>query len=186
MPAIIRRLEPADLAAYKAVRLAGLADSPLAFGSTWEEEAGQPDSFFLARITASPPAAVFGAFVDGELAGTARFTLESGIRRRHVGWMTGVTVLAEHRRKGLATALVHHVVAHARGACAVLRAAVAVSNPGAHAIYVLAGFVPYGKEPRALFGEGEYHDEILLSLDVECGTGPSHLVEAGPDPSTKV
>ena len=169
MPALIRRLEMPDLAAYKAVRLAGLADAPAAFGSTWDEEAHQPDGFFLARIQAPPPAAVFGAFIGGELAGTARFTVESGIRRRHVGWMTGVTVLPEHRRQGIATALVRHVVDHARGACAVLRAAVAVSNPGAHAIYVLAGFVPYGTEPRALFAEGVYHDEILLSLDVDGG-----------------
>lgn len=169
MPALIRRLEPSDLAAYKAVRLAGLADSPFAFGSTWDEEAHQPDSFFLARIEAPPPHAVFGAFIGGEMAGTARFTVEAGIRRRHVGWMTGVTVLPEHRRQGVATALVRHVVDHARGTCAVLRAAVAVSNPGAHAIYVLAGFVPYGTETRALFSDGAYHDEVLLSLDVDGG-----------------
>jgi RimJ/RimL family protein N-acetyltransferase len=167
VPVVVRRLEPADVAAYKAVRLAGLADAPFAFGSSWEEESVQPDSFFLARIDQPLPAAVFGAFADDTLVGTARFTVEAGLRRRHVGWMTGIAVLPAFRRKGIATDLVGHVVEHARGACLVLRTAVAVANPAAHAIYVRAGFVPYGAEPRALFANGAYFDEVLLSLDVD-------------------
>ncbi|WP_293854620.1 GNAT family N-acetyltransferase [uncultured Alsobacter sp.] len=167
MEAIVRRLEPADVTAYRTVRLAGLADSPFAFGSSWDEESVQPDAFFLARIEEPVPAAVFGAFVGGTMAGTARFTVESGIRRRHVGWMTGVAVLPAYRRQGLASALVSHVVRHARPHCKVLRAAVAVANPGAHAIYVRAGFVPYGMEPRALFSDGTYYDEVLLTRDMD-------------------
>lgn len=155
------------MAAYKAVRLAGLRDAPFAFGSTWEEESVQPDGFFLARIEQPLPSAVFGAFADDAMVGTARFTVETGLRRHHVGWMTGIAVLPSFRRKGIATALVRHVVEHARGACTVLRTAVAVANPAAHAIYVRAGFVPYGTEPRALFADGAYFDEVLLTLDVD-------------------
>ena len=167
MTPVVRRLEAAHVGAYRAVRLAGLADSPHAFGSSYEEESIQPDDFFLARIAEPSPAAVFGAFAGDTMVGTARFTVETGQRRQHVGWMTGISVLPPYRRNGIATALVRRVVEHARGACRVLRTAVAVANPGAHAIYVRAGFVPYGTEPRALFAGGDYFDEVLLTLDVD-------------------
>jgi hypothetical protein len=60
----IRRLTEADAAAYRAIRLEGLRDSPEAFGSTFEAENEHPLEWFANR-TAN--AEVFGAFRGADL-----------------------------------------------------------------------------------------------------------------------
>jgi RimJ/RimL family protein N-acetyltransferase len=169
MPAgvAIRRLEPADAAAFRDVRLAGLTDAPAAFGSSVEEEADKPLAFFEARIAMPPPGAIFGAFVDGRLAGIARFSVAAGVKKQHIGEMTSVSVPTAFRGRGLATRLVDHVIAHASRHVVVLRATVVATNGPARAIYLKAGFQPFGVEPRALFVDGRYYDEELLNLDVD-------------------
>ena len=53
MPVEIRPLGPSDAAAYQAVRLRGLRESPEAFGSTYEEEVGYSIDVVAARIASS-------------------------------------------------------------------------------------------------------------------------------------
>ena len=70
MPAVIRRLEPSDLALYRVVRLEALLHHPEAFLSAYEDEAAEPlDSY--KRMIATAPSATFGCFVGGVLVGIA-------------------------------------------------------------------------------------------------------------------
>ena len=73
----IRRLEPSDAALYREIRLEGLRISPEAFGSTFEKESVLPLSWFEALLGRT---AIFGAFVDGTLAG-ATATMDEVVRR---------------------------------------------------------------------------------------------------------
>ncbi|MFO1147186.1 MAG: GNAT family N-acetyltransferase [Alsobacter sp.] len=163
----IRRLAPDEAEAYRAVRLAALADRPASFGSSVEEEAARPLAEFRDRIAVPAPAGVFGAFAGASLAGMARFTLEAGVKKRHIGWMTGVAVLPEYRGQGIARALVGHVVAHARGCALVLRASVETTNAGARRLYASAGFRSIGVEPRSLRIADRFYDEDHLVLDLD-------------------
>jgi ribosomal protein S18 acetylase RimI-like enzyme len=164
---VLRRLGAADAAAYRAVRLAGLADRPASFGSSVEEEQELPLSVFEARVTAPAPAMVLGAFDGPDLAGVARFTVEAGVKKRHIGWMTGVAVLAAHRRRGIASMLVDGVVLHARGHVLVLRTSVEAGNHEARRIYARRGFRSYGLAPRDMMIDGHFFDEDMLTLDLD-------------------
>lgn len=165
---VVRTLGPGDVEAYRALRLAALGETPEAFGTDVAEEAALPVSAFLGRIVCDEPGAMFGVFVGTELAAIARFTVEAGRKKRHIGWMTGVAVHRSHRGRGLAGVLVSAVVGHARrSGVVVLRTAVVVGNDAARRVYLAAGFRSFGIEPRALCVGGRYFDEDMLSLDLD-------------------
>ena len=58
----IRRLTPADAAAFQELRLAALQESPTAFGSSYEEEREFSQAFIEERLAAKPDRGTFGAF----------------------------------------------------------------------------------------------------------------------------
>ena len=163
---LIRILEPDDAEAYRAVRLAGIADRPQSFGSAYEEEAARPLADFEARIRSPRPDAIFGAFVGPDLAGVARFTVEPGVRRMHAGFVTGVTVRREFRRRGIAALLLAALIDHARSCVVIVRLGVESSQDEARRLYERAGFRRYGVEPLAMRVDDAYFDEDLMSLDL--------------------
>jgi hypothetical protein len=57
----VRRLETSDVAAYRELRLESLKGHPEAFGSSWEDEAGKPISWWSQRLETN---AVFGGWVN--------------------------------------------------------------------------------------------------------------------------
>ena len=99
----IRRLDVADAADYRAIRLAALQGDPQAFGSTYEAEAGRPLSAFAERLASS---VVFGAYVNGEVVGMAGFKQREGARERHKAFVWGTYVRPDMRRQGVAEALI--------------------------------------------------------------------------------
>jgi hypothetical protein len=64
----IQRLEAADAAMYREIRLEALQKNSEAFGSTFEQENAQPLSWFEAAIRRAD---IFGGFLDGRLMGIA-------------------------------------------------------------------------------------------------------------------
>src|SRR4051812_1689574 len=64
----IRRLESADVPAWRALRLRALREQPEAFTSSYEEDAAQPLAAAQDRI-ASASFAAWGAFEQAELCG---------------------------------------------------------------------------------------------------------------------
>ena len=66
----IRLLGPADVDAFRAIRLEALKCNPEAFGSTFEVEKLRPLAWFSERLDNSD---VFGAFRGSELVGVAGF-----------------------------------------------------------------------------------------------------------------
>ena len=86
---IIRRLTSADAPAYRDIRLAGLRDSPEAFGSTFARESTQPLAWFCDRLGNS---AVFGAFDSTTLLGVAGLRIREGEKEQHKGLLWGMYV----------------------------------------------------------------------------------------------
>ncbi|MBQ1024325.1 GNAT family N-acetyltransferase [Micromonospora sp. C95] len=144
--AVIRRVEPADAARMRALRLEMLADAPLAFLETIAEAAARPHAEYaarVARVSAGPDTAQFVADPGGRLVG-------------HAGGMAhptepGVTVLyavyitPEWRRTGLLADLVSGVAGWSR-ACGrpELMLEVVVGNDRACRAYQRLGFVDTG------------------------------------------
>jgi GNAT superfamily N-acetyltransferase len=157
----VRRLGPADAAAYQALRLDALARHPCAFRGHLDEESGQDLAAFAARLEAL---AIFGGFVDGALCGLAGLEIAQGCNKRHKGTLFGVYVCPDRRRAGLGHAVVTAVIEHARGLVEQLHAAVVTTAHPARALYGKLGFEPYGLESRALKVGQEYFDQELLVL----------------------
>jgi ribosomal protein S18 acetylase RimI-like enzyme len=170
----LRRLGAEDAAAYRALRLAGLAQHPCEFGAAFEEEAALPLHAFASRLVEEM---VLGGFVDGALLGVAGFRRRQEAKKRHKGVLWGVYVAAQARRHGLGRALVLRVIEHARGEVAQLHATVASVNRPACALYRSLGFVRYGVEPRALLIAGRYYDQDLLVLPLDHGVTPLSISE---------
>lgn len=161
----IRALTPADVQAFRGIRLEGLQRAPHAFGSSPEALAETSDETLIERIAGGPRSTAFGAF-DGEaLIGVAGFSAEEQAKFRHRGWMWGVYVTGAARGRGVADALVAAVIAHARTQVRVLRADVGAANEPAKRVYARAGFVSFGVDRKVLHVDGQDIDEELLRID---------------------
>jgi len=163
---MIRRLERADLADFRRVRLDALRLHPEAFGSSYEEEAQEALAEFARFI--APPSATFGGFAGDWLVGIAGLHVSPRLKQRHRGKLVGVYVDAAFRRAGLARGLAETVIGAARQAkLRSLSLAVTVGNAAARRLYVGLGFQSYGIERRTLLVNGVLHDEELMALDLD-------------------
>jgi ribosomal protein S18 acetylase RimI-like enzyme len=160
----IRRLDPENALAFRAIRLEALRDSPAAFGSSYEEEAVLPLEVFAKRLTPGSDRTMFGAFVDTAIVGLAGVGREEGLKERHRALVRSMFVEPNHRRKGIGRQLVLHAFAFAQSMPGVKQITLAVTadNVAAVSLYEACGFREYGRAPEALFVNGEYHDEILM------------------------
>lgn len=98
----IRRLEPSDAALYREIRLEGLRISPEAFGSTFEKEDAQPLSWFEAVLGCTD---IFGAFLDGTLAGVAAYAALEGSKQAHKATLWACTCETPQEIWGLGRSL---------------------------------------------------------------------------------
>lgn len=155
----LRRLTPADAAAHRALMLQAYADDPMAFTASVAEREPLPLSWWAARMAEGDdvPEQMFGAFVDGQLVGAAGLSFETRPKRRHKAQLIGMYVLPEHRRRGLAQALVQAVLdaARRRPELKIVGLTVTEGNAGAEALYRRCGFEPWGVEPMGTF-DGEH------------------------------
>lgn len=155
----IRRLEGADAALYREIRLEALQKNPEAFGSTLEWESAQPLSWFEAAIGR---ASIFGAFLNGRLIGIAGFSVREGSKQAHKGLLWAMYVRDLARGSGVGKMLVTAVLDHARGRVEMVQLTVVSENEAAHRLYSAMGFVEYGYEKHGLKHDGRYYDEFLM------------------------
>jgi RimJ/RimL family protein N-acetyltransferase len=165
---VIRRLEPSDVDAFRALRLDALRLHPEAFGMAYEDEAKLDRAQFAERL-ATPGIIRFGAFdADGRMVGLVGLQIPSGAKQRHKAFLFSMYIEAAHRGTGLARQLVETVIAAAREAGAVVvHLTVEAGNMRAQRLYRRLGFSTYGVERRSLLVENNYHDEELMALDLD-------------------
>ncbi|KJJ96221.1 GCN5 family acetyltransferase [Burkholderiaceae bacterium 26] len=165
---VIRQLSSenaADVADYRAIRLAALKDSPDAFGSTYDAEAGLSMEAFAERLATT---IVLGAYEAAAGAGDARIIGMVGFKQQtmtklaHKGFVWGFYVAPAARGRGVGVALVERIVAAATGLVQQLTLSVVQGNDAALALYERCGFETYGVEPRALKSTTGYADEVLM------------------------
>jgi RimJ/RimL family protein N-acetyltransferase len=155
----VRRLETSDAALYREIRLEALKKNPEAFGSTFERENNQPLSWFEATLGR---AVIFGAFLDGTLAGVAGYAAQESPKQAHKALLWGMYVRPAARNSGVGKRLVAAVLDHACGRVEMVQLTVVSENEAAQGLYSALGFVAYGVEKRALKQDGKYYDEVLM------------------------
>ena len=162
----VRALGAADVDAYRALRLRGLAEHPEAFTSSPEDEAVADK---LARRLSPDPKrphdVVFGAFDDGRLAGLCGMDVDMRAKVRHKGHVFGMYVPRERSGRGIGGALMDRVIAHARShGLDQLTLTCTADNLPARRVYERAGFAMVGREPQAIRVGGRAHDKVLMVL----------------------
>lgn len=159
----IRRLTPADVAAYRELRLQGLRDHPEAFGADADEEAAWPVNHWQDRLERR---GTFGAFRDATLIGTAALSVDPGRKHGHRGSLVGMYVSPGGRGAGVGRQLVAAVLALARGRVETVELSVAIANAPAIALYLACGFRPYAIDADAIRVDGRPVDDILMRRPV--------------------
>jgi len=168
-PAHVRRLTPEDAEAFRALRLAGLEESPAAFGSSPDVESEHDLELIRARLAPGQDDATFGAFGGDALVGVVGLHRPTHTKGLHRGQVWGMYVAPAHRRAGAGRALVEALVAYARGChgLAWLDLGVGVTNDGARALYESLGFSAWGIERDSLRVDGAPVDEAYMSLELD-------------------
>ena len=164
-PIQIRLLAAPDTPALRNLRLAALAETPRAFGSSVEEEESLGLDHFLRLAEADERRAILGAFAEGHMVGMTGISQYDKLKARHKAFIWGVYVGPERRGQGLARQLLQAALARAAAMPGVRRVhlTAAADNTAAIALYTALGFVEYGREPESLCVNGEMIDEVLMS-----------------------
>jgi len=168
-PVTIRRLVPADLAAYKTLRDEVLAAHPESFTSDAAPERA-PESYLTRLGLQRPEGGEFtlGAWKVGELVGAVSCERDPRSKVRHIGHIIGMMVRTGSQGSGLGRALLDACIEQARAAdgLVMLTLTVTAGNAPAVHLYERAGFVRCGRLPRAILVNGEYHakDQMVLAL----------------------
>jgi RimJ/RimL family protein N-acetyltransferase len=162
----IRSLQLTDVEAYWKLRLEGLQNSPLNFGSSYEEVAARPFEQVRETFLQQQDSFIIGAFEKEQLIGMMGFSRETKKKTLHKGTIWGVYVIEAKRGKGLADLLMQMTLKHARQIKELERILLTVSahNKQALRVYEKNGFVAFGTETQALKVDGQYVDEIHMSL----------------------
>jgi len=158
----IRRLRSGDAAIFKAIRLEALKTNPELLGSTFEFENEMDVAWFAGRLDDTY---ALGAFRDGELVGTAGFSIQQGQKNAHKGRLWGLYVRPSSRNLGVGQLLVSTTLNVARESVELVQLSVVSENGPALRLYESLGFLEFGKETRASKYGDQYYDETLMVLD---------------------
>jgi|SRR5215216_1091266 len=165
----IRDATPADALPFRELRLEALQDSPTAFSADYQKNLDHPAKYWEGRLTMEEDEAIiFLAEHEGKLVGMTGIARGSSPKTRHGAWIWGVYVTPEWRGLRIAEELINSCCTWAKARKILLvKLGVAAINTSAIRCYERCGFSTYGTEPRAIFYEGQYYDEFLMSCSLD-------------------
>lgn len=167
---LIRPLAEEHIEVFLTLRSDALLHSPESFGSDYESYSTLSilDREELEdKILNYPYNFVLGAFTpDNLLVGMVGFSVRlNKSKQRHKGYIWGMYVTPEFRRKGVGKQLLSRLLPMVRedADSEQILLSIASSNNEAYRLYQEFGFIQYGTEIRALkLADGRYIDEILM------------------------
>lgn len=168
-PIILREATPADARLYRELRLEALQNSPTAFTADYEKNLSHPAKYWEDRLTIEiNEETLFFAEHQGKLIGMTGIARGRSQKTKHSAWIWGVYVTSEWRGVRIAGELINSCLAWAIARSVVIvKLGVSATNQPAIRCYERCGFATYGAEPRAIFYEGTYHDELLMSYELD-------------------
>lgn len=165
---IIRTLNPSDLKEYRVLRLAALHEQPPAFSTPVEKEEHLTLEAMALRLQESEDTYILGAFLDNILVGTVRFSRFEEANEKHRGFIAGLYVSPDFRRRGIARGLIAEVLKRTRHDNNLRRIhlTVVTSQYPAIQLYKSFAFSIYGIEREAFSHKNRFYDEYLMELSL--------------------
>ena len=166
----IRPVHPADLAAFRAMRLEAVRDYPLAFTADLAETSARPIEWWrdlISRNGGDGTASVVMVADAGEggLAGMTGLFSPTQPKLAHAATIWGVYVRPSFRGRGIGEQLLRACIDWARAKnFTTVKLSVVEGNEFARRCYERVGFTPYGVEPLAVQWEGKLYDETLMAI----------------------
>lgn len=166
---LIREASPTDALPFRELRLGALQDSPIAFTADYQKNLNHPPQYWEDLLTMqADESTIFLAANENDLIGMTGIRRGSSPKTRHGAWIWGVYVKPEWRGLHIAEELILSCFAWAKARKIVLaKLGVAAVNQPAIRCYERCGFKTYGTEPGAIFYEGKYYDELLMSCSLD-------------------
>lgn len=165
---VIRPITPADVSAFREIRIEALRVHPTAFTADLPEAEQRPIEAWQERVaesTGEGTGVIMVADADGRLAGVVGVVTPKQPKLAHSGTVWGVYVREAFRHQGIGQRLLDACIAWARGkGLAILKLSSVQGNGDAVRCYERAGFVAYGVEPQAVQWEGRFYDETLMAM----------------------
>ncbi len=166
-----RVLTPADVDAYRSLRLSSIEESPGVAWASLAEERMLSVEQMQQRLTATPFQVVFGGFFDGQLVAIGGFKREAMTQIHHRGNIWGLYVAPAARGKGCGRTMLSAMLTHVRQIPELVQVTLVVDsdNHAARTMYESFGFSKTGVDRRSVCIDGYYHDEdrMVLFLDAD-------------------
>ena len=165
----IRTIEAKDAAEFWALRFEMLELELFAYSADLEDFADTTVGDQVGRLgSLNDGEFVLGAWLDGELVGSAILRREPGRKFRHKANVFSVYVKPHVRGQGIAKIMMLEVIVRARLLPQITQLNIGVmsTQAAARALYESLGFEAWGCEPRALCIEGVFADETYMVLNL--------------------
>lgn len=162
----IRHASLEDAASLLELRLESLTMQPEAFAADIGKISADGVGAFEKLITDNArtrDGTISIACTDSELIGLAGITRGHWPKTRHFGVLWGVYVKPAWRGFHICEAMLHEIFDWAKeNGMSVIYLGVTVSEKSAIRCYTRCGFIEYGIEPKAIFHNGIYYDQVLM------------------------
>jgi ribosomal protein S18 acetylase RimI-like enzyme len=161
---VLRSGNMADAPQYRDLRLSALQDAPTAFSADYQTNLTFPMSFWEGRLVSDDISVIFFAEHNSKLIGMTGIRIGETPKTKHGAYVWGVYVRSEWRGLHIAEQLIDICLEWGKQRDVVIaKLGVMANNESAIRCYKRMGFTIYGTEPRALFHDGQYYDEYLMS-----------------------
>jgi ribosomal protein S18 acetylase RimI-like enzyme len=141
------------------LRLEALLNSPLAFGSSFDEEKLFKANEWKKRINSS----IFATF-DDKPVGMAVFIINEKIKTKHIANIYGVFVKEEFRGKGIGKKLINSIlnIINRNKSVWKIKLTVNTEQNAAVDLYKQFGFNVAGRLKNELRIDGKFYDELII------------------------
>lgn len=167
MDIIIRKLQPEESNAYRALRLQCLKNYPMHFTSNYEDEKVKEKVFFQNSIEQSDVNNfVIGAFIDDALVGISGFNRYDRKKIEHKGRIIQVYVNPDYQGQQIGLRIIKSTIAEAFKIEGIEQIEIDVISSNKHAakLYKKIGFEAYGVQKNFMKVNNSYYDHIMMML----------------------
>ena len=166
----IRPAREEDAPAYRDLRLEALRNHPEAFSSDYAANLAKPMAFWTERLrfnSTDSATMIYFAVHDQRLIGMCGITRPNSPKIQHSANIVGMYIRPDWRGFRIAEGLITACLDWARTQdVKIVKLAVVTTNARAIRCYARCGFQVYGIEPRALYYDNVFYDELLMARTI--------------------